>query len=349
MKNILLIVLAFICLNGSGQEAKKYLVKSGYLKLELSGNTTGTKELWWDDYGQKSCELENSTTTTKMFGMKNTEKKHMLTILVKDRFWTVNYEDGTAAKGILPYYNDAQEFAGSMTEQEQQEFADEMLNQLGGKRLATEELNGYKCDVIKLMGAKSWIYKGINLKTEAKVLGIETNEMFTAFKPNSSVPASKFTPPTDVEFEDMNQTANGFMGAFAEMDDFEEEDEEEIIPVDYSYEKFKETVEACKIEGYTCARTSNVEGVFTAAFMNGQNILMVMLQHEDNIEADNPELLNFQPFKHRGHTCRYGSLEEESGSALLVEYPSDAMNLMLVAIPEKNKEELLQIEKKLQF
>jgi hypothetical protein len=55
------------------------------------------------------------------------------------------------------------------------------------------------------MGSKSWIYKGVALKSTAKIMGIKLDEMFTEFKPDISVPASKFVAPKDIEYKDMQK------------------------------------------------------------------------------------------------------------------------------------------------
>ncbi len=206
MRKLLFMMLMLIVTSASinaqkTEDANRYAVKSGYLKLELTGSITGIKELWWDDYGEKSCEIEKSETTVNMFGIKNTEKTHMLTINVGDSYWTVDYLNNEACKGKLEFYDEAQEFADSMTEEEKEEFANQILESLGGQKQGTETIGGFKCDVFTVMGAKSWIYKGIAIKSAAKIMGIETNEMFVEFKPGSSVPSSKFTPPSEYEYQ----------------------------------------------------------------------------------------------------------------------------------------------------
>jgi hypothetical protein len=289
-----------------------------------------------------------------MFGMKNTEEKYSTTVIIKDKFWVADYVDNKGSKGTVPMYKEGQEVVGQMTEKEQKEFADEVLASMGGKKMGSESLNGYQCDVIKLMGIKLWIYKGLVLKSEGKILGIETNEMFVDFKPNSNVAAAKFNPPAGVQYEDLAAQAGGqgFMGMFGGMEDLKQEeyddDDEEIVPVDYSFDKFSKIVKGCSIEGYRCASVNSIEGMFTATFMKGLNTFVVMAQSDKNIEEDE-EFNSFDTFKQNGHTCHYGAMEEDNGSALVVEYPSDDMVVTFVSMPPKSKAELLEIEDKLQF
>ncbi len=206
MKRILFTILSIfiilVSINAqNNQEVNRYAVKSGYLKMELSGSTTGTRELWWDDYGEKTCEIEKSETTVNMFGMKNTDKTHMLTINDGDTYWTVDYINNEAYKGNIEMYDAAQQFSDSMTDEEREEFTNQILESLGGQKQGTETIKSYKCDVFSVMGAKIWIYKGIALKSTAKIMGIENNEMFVDFKPNSAVPSSQFSPPSGYQFQ----------------------------------------------------------------------------------------------------------------------------------------------------
>jgi hypothetical protein len=354
MKKILIIALAIISFNVQAQEAKTYAVKSGYIKYELSGNTTGTKELWWDDYGRKTCETEQSTTTTKMFGVKNTDKKHMTTVIVKDKFWVADYIDNKGSKGTVPMYKEGQELVADMSEKEQQEFADEVLAGMGGQKQGTESLNGYKCDIIKIMGVKSWVYKGLVLKTESKIMGIKTNEMFVDFKPNSKNSSSKFDPPKGVSYENLakNEGMNSLMSAFGNLGQMEDEgyedDSEEIVPVDYPFEKFKKVIKGTSLDGYRCLGTNSVDGMYAATFMKGLNSITIIAQSEKNIEEDK-EYDSFKPFKHNGHTCRFGEIDKDDGTALIVEYPSYDMIVTIAAMPQKSKDEMLKIDDKFQF
>ncbi|MCW3788147.1 hypothetical protein [Plebeiibacterium sediminum] len=199
--SMLMITIISVSINAQNtQEVNRYALKSGYLKLELSGSTTGTRELWWDDYGEKTCEIEKSETTINMFGMKHIDKTHMLTINVGDTYWTVDYINNTAFKGEIEIYDAAQQFAESMTEEEREDFTNNVLESLGGQKQGTETINGFKCDVFSVMGAKSWLYKGIAIKTTAKIMGIENNEIFVDFKPGSAIPSSRFTPPSEYKY-----------------------------------------------------------------------------------------------------------------------------------------------------
>lgn len=204
------------------------------------------------------------------------------------------------------------------------------------------------------MGAKSWIYKGINLKTEAKIMGIEANEQFVEFKPNANVAPGKFNPPGGVEYENISakqqDDLSGIMSAFVEMNDmYEEEDEEVIFPVKYDFEDFQQVIERCDLNGFKSLGTANSEGMYVATFMKGMQVVVVTLQADRNLDAEHAEYESFRPFTHHGRNCRYGELSEEDGTLFLVEYPSQSMVVLIVAMPGMSKDEMIKMEDKLQF
>jgi hypothetical protein len=356
MKKILFTIFltAMFTVLATAQQAKKYALKSGYLKLELSGSTVGTREIWWDNYGQKTAEREKSITTTKMLGMKNTEQKDALTIIVDNQFWTINYLDNSGLKGIVPNFADDMGM-NSMSEKEQEAFANQLLEDMGGKRLGTETLGGYICDVVSLMGTKVWVYKGAALKTEGNLMGIETKEMFTAFKPGTAVDASKFKAPANIKYKDVSeeQKASGFgslMEALGGMDDEDLEDDEETIPVKYPFEKFKKAVENFTYPGFSCVGVNTMEGIHAATYIKGLGSSIMIVATSRKNSDQNVEQ-GFEKFTHNGRTCYYGKIDDEEteGTALVQEYPAYDMHIVITAMPDMDKKTMLSIAGKLKF
>jgi hypothetical protein len=200
------IVLSLACIFSVGilfaqEDIDRYIVKSGYIEYELTGSTKGTKKIWWDDYGDKEREEIKSVSEVKMFGMVQKEEIHSIHISDGNKYWDINLLDGTAVMGTDSYY-DAVDFSEDMTDAEKKKFEDDMLNAFGGEKLAPENFLGYKCEVIEVMGAKSWIYKTVVLKSTVNLMGIEVNETAIKFDEDISIPSSKFEPPSDFEFKE---------------------------------------------------------------------------------------------------------------------------------------------------
>lgn len=184
------------------QDIDRYLVKSGYIEYELTGSTKGTKKIWWDNYGDKEREEIKSVSEVKMFGMVQKEEVHSINISVGDKFWHVNLLEGTGIKGTNQTYEADLDYTRDLTDAERKQLENDILNAFGGERLSPEKFLGKTCEVVQVMGAKSWIYKGIVLKSTANIMGIEVNETAIKFEENKAIPASKFEPPSDIEFSE---------------------------------------------------------------------------------------------------------------------------------------------------
>ena len=200
-KTFLIVLLLTFAISIMAQPKNaRYAVKSGYIKYDISGNTKGTKEIWWDNYGDISRTEVNTVTTTRFLGTTSETKTHTLNILKGDKFWSINYINNSAQKGTSAIYQETAEIANSMTEAEAKKLSEDILASMGGERLGTEPLMGRSCEVVSVMGVKSWIYKGLLLKSEGNLLGFKTNETAVKFDENTTVPASRFVAPTDVTF-----------------------------------------------------------------------------------------------------------------------------------------------------
>ncbi|TRX71312.1 hypothetical protein [Carboxylicivirga sp. M1479] len=350
MKNLLLLLCLLISVGTQAQQAKQFLLKSGYVKLELTGNSIGVKELWWDNYGQSSSELMKYTTTTKVFGIKSVEETHSLTIVKDGKFWVRDYINGTATKGEVPAYQEMYSAYESITDEEKKAMADNMIASMGGEKLGNEKVDAYLCEVYKMMGAKVWIHKGITLKSETNVMGIKMHEKYSEFVPNKSVASSKFTPASDVKYQQIGQMQQDMwsgmdMGEFG--DDDTDDDSETIVPVKYSFEKFKKVMDACTIEGYNCAGTTSMDGMHASTFMKGMSAVMIIASSTQNMEGI--EEVGFEAFTIDGKVCYYGSDEEEDGTALIIEYPQHEMFISIAGVPDMSKDQLVKIAQTLEF
>jgi hypothetical protein len=229
---------------------------------------------------------------------------------------------------------------------------------MGGQRLGTETLGAYTCEVVSLMGIKVWVYKGLALKTEGKIMGIETKEMFTDFKPGTDVATSKFTPPANIMFKDVNQEqkASGFGSIMEAIEDMDEmngedlEDDERTVPVEYPFEKFKKAVEGFTYPGFTSRGVNTMDGMHAAIYTKGlsSSIMIVASSRQNN---DNNVDVGYVKFTYNGRTYYYGEIDDEEteGTALVIEYPAYDMYIAITAMPNMDKNTMLSIADKLTF
>ena len=207
-KSSLLIILCatLVSCTGNGQKVlKRYQIKSGVVELESTitgkamGTTisgTGSESLYFKNWGAVEVKEEESsqTTTTSIFGNKNTDtsKTHTMYKLDDGESYSVDFERKEIRK--------TNDMAMEMTKMFQKDadagkVGKELLESMGGKLLGSEVVLGYECEIWDLMGIKQWLYKGVLLKSEASIAGITTTKVATSAKFNNSVPEARFELP----------------------------------------------------------------------------------------------------------------------------------------------------------
>ncbi len=350
-----ILVSAIVFASYAQQQSQRYAIKSGYAKFELSGNTEGTVEFWWDDYGDKICELEKSTSTVTIMGISDVKKIHKLSVLNKANNYVVDYIKNEGYQSIVPY-SSGKAIANSLTEAEQKQLADDLLNAMGGQKLGTEKVLGYSCEMISLMGTKSWIYKGLILKSEAKLMGVYNKKEVSIFKPKQTVPSSKFEKPSGVHFVNNNQVqqeqSGDFFGALSSaMEEEEEETPNDLVPTRYPYDKFSEKINNFSYNGYTKFMLNSLGGVHTAMFMQGfsKSILVTATSKKNSEQQD---MSGVEKFTYSGKTCYYGKDTDEDGkptSFLIIDIKAYDTYILIAASPTNSKSEMLNIAKALKF
>lgn len=334
---------------------KRFLIKSGHIEMKLDGNTKGTKSIWFDQYGQLYFEETKATTITQVFGIKSTDEIHSLTLANADGFYSINLLDGIGTKTNMGSVMGLQEAYSELSESERKKFEEEILTSFGGERLGMETFLGKPCEIVKVMGSTSSIYKGLVLKSEIKLLGISNSERAVLFEENVNVPSSKFDLPAQIEIEDLGDLQTGlFEGMEGE---FDSEEDEPVIPMSYPFEKFKEAVSKVSFKDFKKTATLNLEGEYMSTFMKSmtENFTIIGISEEEfNKDRDEEVRDNYQHFTRNGYDMHFGEVvdEEESNfkaSALIIEYPSKNMVISIVSTPSMNKDEALKIADQLKF
>jgi hypothetical protein len=163
---------------------KIFLVESGYAKFTTSMDMT--RELWWDDWGQKQYE-ENYMVIMNIKSGSNS------LILEGYRYdWDPTTKEGTK----MSFYNAPATDYSTMPQDD--------ISKYGITFEGTEKIAGKDCEVISItepMQTKTWMWKGIALKS-ATPMGKGTITMEAVEVKEESVDASKFQIPGDVKFKE---------------------------------------------------------------------------------------------------------------------------------------------------
>ena len=241
MKNLNILVIALLlsltsCSQNSKQEKssyKKYPFKSAIIEYVVSGNSTGTKTTYIDDYGYKQAEI--SETTTKIMGFKTKEKKEVIT--VGSEIYTVDHETNKVVKTNNPF---AEKYAKNVGE-DYIKTGEDVLIALGFQKSGTETILGKKCTIWKGMNT-IWSWKGLVLKSETNIMGMKIAETATNIKTDIKVPSNKFKTPSDYNIQ---EAPKGVLeDVFSELEDGKNEltteDKEMMREVqNMSFEDFK--------------------------------------------------------------------------------------------------------------
>ena len=165
---------------------KKYNVKSGKIDYTLSGGgnimgiaqtkSVGKKRVIFDNYGVENLEEQVEVKKTTTMGKTETDKTHTLSYTKSAVIYNVNFKQ----KRIERMKNKGAKMAAMFGGGENlQESGEKMMKSMGGKKLGTDKVLGYTCDVWELMGSKQCIYKGIPLRVETDIMGLKSTEVAT--------------------------------------------------------------------------------------------------------------------------------------------------------------------------
>jgi len=348
---ILILILLFACSTLLSKNANKYAIKSAHIKYDLTGNITGEKEVWFDDYGTKYYEEAKTTTTIEMFGIKNTEEEHKISITNDGIHYEIDMINKTGYKSKMPEMEAFRQYAENMSKEEQEKFKNDILDSFGGKMVGEEKFMGKECEIMEVMGRKSWLYKGITLKAEGSMMGVVNNEVATKIEENIDVPASRFEPTAGISYEEIPEYGSSMDEEFEE-EPYQEEDYEEGKPVPISLEEFKQGLVNIEKLGYKSQGFFNEDiDSYTAMFANdSKEILIIGATAYDDMDEDE-EGVEIETFSHKGKTMKYGIMSEEGQEiyVLLILYSDKDLVISLSSLEKLKKEGLVKIADELEF
>ncbi len=351
---VLLTLLAFtITLKAQNEKTNRYAIKSGHVKYELTGNTEGTKELWFDNYGDIQIQEEKTVTTVKILGMKDVREKHTRRIIQGPNITMIDFKEKRITKNVNPLYEEINQQINSMTEKEQEAYAEEILSSLGGEVIGEETILNKRCEISSLLGTKVWVYKGVSLKVESKILGIKNFEKATLFKEKITIPSSLFDLPKGFEMQDLSeQTENLFAnpGELYEEEEGEEEEKKESHPVEMPYEMFQKAMNKLDIEGYKRTTVLNLQGeqymaVFMKSLQSGFSVVASSTRgmNEEDFEENGEGKVDV--FFHKKKKMYYLEEESEEGkvSILMVQVPKYHTMISLISAGDFTKKQLIDL------
>ena len=165
---------------------KKFEVKSGKIEYDIKGSgnimgmvqikTVGKKRVIFDDYGVKDLTEESKVTKETTMGESKVKKEHTLKYMNGSIIYSVDFKQ----KKILRMKNPAMGMMAMMGgEKNVQQTGESMMKKIGGKKVGTDKVLDYTCDIWDLFGVKQCMYKGIPLRIESDIMGMKSMEIAT--------------------------------------------------------------------------------------------------------------------------------------------------------------------------
>jgi len=172
----LVVLAANISLVAGGISLNKFDVKSAKVTYSIKNHmdimgtkkdTIGKKRVIFDNNGQNTLTETSKVSKQNIAGKKELKKEHTMSYFVGNSMYVVNFK----SKKILRMKNPAA--AMMMMAGGKDLSPTDLMKKMGGKKIDTDKILGYTCDVWELMGTKQCLYKGVPLKIETNIMGTQ--------------------------------------------------------------------------------------------------------------------------------------------------------------------------------
>jgi len=181
---------------------KRYDVKSGKIEYSIkeSGNImgmvkikgVGKKRLVFDNYGVKDLTEENKVKKETTGGQTKVTKEHTIQYMNGGIMYRVDFNRKKIVRMENPAMGMNTMLGGGKNIGQTGET---MMKSMGGKKVGTDQVLGYRCDVWDIMGVKQCIYKGIPLRIESNIMGLKSLEVATKAEFDISLSEDDFKLP----------------------------------------------------------------------------------------------------------------------------------------------------------
>ncbi len=203
MKKIIVVIVASSLLLTAGSDMlKRYKVRSAKILYEIKGSgdvmgmvqtqTKGKKRLIFSDYGAKEITELVKVTKTTTNGKSKVEKLHTLQYMNGAILYSVDFKQKKIIRMKNPALAMGALFGGGKS---MAQTGEAMMRKMGGKKIGTDKVLGYSCDVWDLMGVKQCIYQGIPLRVVSDLMGMKSTEVAVKASFNLSLGAKDLKLP----------------------------------------------------------------------------------------------------------------------------------------------------------
>jgi hypothetical protein len=341
------------------QQGKYFFTKSGHIEYTLGGNWTGTKSVWFDDYGMLMRTLTESTSTVTIAGFTSTTSEKKLEIRRGKDIWVVDLLTNTGSKSDIGLQTDmGRNMTQGKSDEELHQMERKVITDMGAAITGYETFLGKKCLIFTWGTTKFSQYKGIPLKSEVTQTGVlSLLETAVSFEENISVSASKFEIPGNIEFQQGANLSDLLKGL--ENSGESEEQEENGTPPGLSYERFGIATKKLNIPGFPFFMSDNSGGIYLTSYAKSETEQVIIFMENEGrfyeLAQGGEGMIVENTYTLDGHDAIFIRItREDDGTptdsrSLVVALPEHSAVLYIIASLPMSKSELEGIIRQIRF
>jgi hypothetical protein len=174
-------------------DKKIFGLKSGIIEYKITGSQTGSKKLYFDDWGRKQAEFSNSTIRVGEYS----KHSNLLKITKGDKQYVIDLDDKTGTKRENPVIEKMMDLSNQIN---YGDFGEQLILIDGGFESGTEIISDKKCKIYKFSKQKKtwWVWNWILLKSEINRGGINITIEAINIEGDVNIPENIFAIPPEV-------------------------------------------------------------------------------------------------------------------------------------------------------
>ncbi|MHC1777904.1 MAG: hypothetical protein AB9834_21065 [Lentimicrobium sp.] len=341
------------------QQGKYFFTKSGHIEYTLGGNWSGTKSIWFDDYGMLMRTLTESTSTVTVAGFTSTTAEKKLEIRRGKDIWVIDLLTNTGSKSDIGLQTGmGRNMTQGKSDEELHQMERKVITDMGATITGYETFLGKKCLTFTWGTTKFSQYKGIPLKSEVTQTGVlSLLETAVSFEENINVTASKFEIPENIEFQQAGSLSDMLKGL--ENNGEYEEQEENGTPPGLSYERFEIATKKLNIPGFPYFMSDNSAGIYLTSFAKSETEQIIIFMENEGrfyeMAQGGEGMIVESTYTLDGHDAVFINITHEddgtptNSRSLLVRMPEHQAVLYIIASLPKSKPELEGIIRQIRF
>ena len=343
------------------QQGKYFFTKSGHIEYTLGGNWSGTKSVWFDDYGMLMRTLTESTSTVTIAGFTSTTVEKKLEIRRGKEIFIVDLLTNTGTKTDIGMQTDmGRNMTEGKTDAELHQMERKVITDMGATITGYETFLGKKCLTFTWGTTNFFQYKGIPLKSDVTQPGLlSLLETATSFEENINVPASKFEVPQNIEFQDGGGLFD-LLNGLEDAEGFQEEENEETgPPPGLGFDRFRTATTSLSIPGFPFFMSDNSGGIYLTSYAKSETEQVIIFMENEGrfyeIAQGGEGMIVESTYTLDGHEAVFINITHEddgtptNSRSLLIHMPEHQAALYIIASLPMSKSELEGILRQIRF